>query len=65
MYTQTQTLQYEHCEDDIATIAKAIDLLGHKQVNEAIEVLMDYRNRLQDMQKPKVKDYNQIRELTR
>jgi hypothetical protein len=53
-----QTLRYTHREDDIKMVARAIDLLGHHQVAEALEVLMAYRNYLQDAQRPVLEDYD-------
>lgn len=57
-FMQQQTLRYEHREDDIAELARAIDLIGHKDVAGALEVLMGLRNRLQDAQRPQVVDYD-------
>jgi hypothetical protein len=65
MFITTQTLKYERREDDIATLAKVIDLLGREDVPAAIEVLMAYRNNLMESQMPKLKDYNQFEERLR
>lgn len=64
-WTQTQTLKYERREDDIATLARAIDMLGRGEVPAAIEVLMEYRNNLMESQIPKIKDYDQREERLR
>ena len=58
MYKQ-QMLRYAHREEDIATIAEAIDLLGKGDSIRAIDILMGYRNRLQEMQQPELLDYDQ------
>ena len=57
MFTETQVLKYEKREDDIAVIAKALDLLGHGDVPAAIEVLMEYRNNLIESQHPRTERY--------
>jgi hypothetical protein len=57
-YTQQQTLVYEHREDDIAVIGHAISLLCHGDTHKALEVLQNYRNGLQDRQKPRLADYD-------
>lgn len=62
---QQKALRYTHREEDIAEIARAIDLLGKQRISEAIDVLMAYRNRLQDAQKPEVIDYDQRQESYR
>lgn len=54
----TETLQYSHREEDIKTIARALDLLGRKNVAAAIEVLMAYRDQLMDSQRPVRKQYD-------
>jgi len=56
-YYSTQTLKYLHREEDIKTIARALDLLGKHCVPEAIEILMAYRNALMDSQQPMLKQY--------
>lgn len=53
----TQTLQYKHREDDIKVIAYVLDLLGKRNVPEAITVLMSYRDELMDQQ-PVLKQYD-------
>ena len=54
----TQTLRYAHREDDIATLGRAIDLLGKRNLADAIEVLQGLRDRLMDAQKPVLKQYD-------
>lgn len=54
----TQTLKYAHREEDIATLAHAIDLLGKKDIPAALEVLMAYRDRLMEAQTPVLKLYD-------
>src|SRR4029077_10268929 len=60
-----QTLKYEHHEDTIVVLARAIDLIGQRRTSEALTVLMDFRNQLQDAQKPKVVDFDPWAELRR
>jgi hypothetical protein len=57
MYT-THTLKYAHRENDIKILAHAIDLLGKKDIAQAIEILMAYRNQLLESQIPTVKQYD-------
>lgn len=58
MQHKQQTLRYTERSSDIRTVGSAIDLLSHGQTAEALEVLMAYRNYLQDMQTPQVIDYD-------
>jgi hypothetical protein len=53
-----QTLKYEHREGDIKILARALDLLGKKDIPAAIEVLMAYRNNLIESQVPTLKQYD-------
>jgi hypothetical protein len=57
MNTQ-QTLQYAHREEDIATVARAIDALGKKDTAIALAILMAYREELMQAQKPVLKPYD-------
>ena len=59
MHIQQQMLRYQRHEETIKVLGKALDLLGHKDTQAAIEVLMAYRNHLQHQQKPVVEAYRQ------
>jgi hypothetical protein len=61
----TQTLKYEQREDEIATLARAIDLLGKKDIPEALLLLMAWRNALIDAQQPVLKQYDPREERAR
>lgn len=53
-----QMLTYEENAEAIVVLGRAIDLLGHKDIAEALKVLMAYRNHLQDAQRPTLKQYD-------
>lgn len=53
-----QTIRYQRHDDAIKILGTALDLLGKHDTAQAIEVLMAYRNHLQDMQIPKLEDYD-------
>jgi hypothetical protein len=55
---QQGTLHYEEHGDELAALAEAIDLLGHKDIAGALKVLMALRNHLQDSQQPRVVEYD-------
>ena len=57
-FYSTQTLKYQQREEEIADLARAIDLLGKRNIASALEILMAYRNRLMDAQTPVLKLYD-------
>jgi hypothetical protein len=61
----TQTLKYEQREDEIATLARVIHLLGYKDIPEALNILMEWRNSLIDAQQPVLKQYDPREERAR
>ena len=54
---QTQTFELKHCEDEIAVIAMALDLIGQKNYSEAASVLIARHDAL--MRTPELKLYDQ------
>lgn len=59
MRHQQQMLVYGERNDDIATVAHALDLLRQNNSADAARVLTIYLDRLQEAQKPKIIDYDQ------
>lgn len=55
----TQVLRYAHREDDIATIARACDLLGKQDIIGALNILMAYRDAMILAQTPVLEAYDQ------
>ncbi len=53
-----QMLSYDDNKEAIEILGQAIDLLGHKDIAGALDVLMAYRNHLQDSQRPILKQYD-------
>ena len=51
-------LVYNHREDDIATISRALDLIRQGDVAAATRALVVYLHYLQEDQKPEVRDYD-------
>lgn len=58
MQHKQQILRYTQHTEAIQVLGQAIDLLGHKDVEQAIKVLMSYRNHLQDSQGYRLEDYD-------
>jgi hypothetical protein len=57
-YIQQQMLLYTDRADDIATVARILDLLREKDPDGAARQLVIYLDKLQDSQKPRLAPYD-------